>query len=93
MYVLIGCKHVVWKGSALAALHCGRPPESPVNYGSPPSIGELSLLRCDIQIVFGYCDVRDLYIMHILCISTFKDEKPLRFSYINCFNNEHNVQL
>ncbi|OXB65803.1 hypothetical protein ASZ78_016056 [Callipepla squamata] len=33
-----GCKHVVWKGSALAALHCGRPPESPVNYGSPPSI-------------------------------------------------------
>ncbi|KAI1241125.1 PH-interacting protein, partial [Lamprotornis superbus] len=33
------CKHVVWKGSALAALHCGRPPESPVNYGSPPSIG------------------------------------------------------
>lgn len=38
---LIGCKHVVWKGSALAALHCGRPPESPVNYGSPPSIGEL----------------------------------------------------
>uniref|UniRef100_A0A8C3LY76 Pleckstrin homology domain interacting protein n=1 Tax=Chrysolophus pictus TaxID=9089 RepID=A0A8C3LY76_CHRPC len=34
------CKHVVWKGSALAALHCGRPPESPVNYGSPPSIGK-----------------------------------------------------
>uniref|UniRef100_A0A452UNV9 PH-interacting protein n=1 Tax=Ursus maritimus TaxID=29073 RepID=A0A452UNV9_URSMA len=27
------CKHVVWKGSALAALHCGRPPESPINYG------------------------------------------------------------
>ncbi|XP_055980722.1 PH-interacting protein-like [Sorex fumeus] len=26
------CKHVVWKGSALAALHCGRPPESPINY-------------------------------------------------------------
>uniref|UniRef100_A0A8C8SKR5 Pleckstrin homology domain interacting protein n=1 Tax=Pelusios castaneus TaxID=367368 RepID=A0A8C8SKR5_9SAUR len=34
------CKHVVWKGSALAALHCGRPPESPINYGSPPSIGK-----------------------------------------------------
>uniref|UniRef100_A0A670Y8K7 PH-interacting protein n=1 Tax=Pseudonaja textilis TaxID=8673 RepID=A0A670Y8K7_PSETE len=31
------CKHVVWKGSALAALHCGRPPESPINYGSPPT--------------------------------------------------------
>uniref|UniRef100_A0A6Q2ZC19 Bromo domain-containing protein n=1 Tax=Esox lucius TaxID=8010 RepID=A0A6Q2ZC19_ESOLU len=30
------CKHVVWKGSALAALHCGRPPEPPVIYGSPP---------------------------------------------------------
>lgn len=48
VYVLIGCKHVVWKGSALAALHCGRPPESPVNYGSPPSIGELNLLCCDV---------------------------------------------
>ncbi|XP_028970269.2 PH-interacting protein isoform X4 [Esox lucius] len=34
------CKHVVWKGSALAALHCGRPPEPPVIYGSPPSIVE-----------------------------------------------------
>ncbi|XP_042188943.1 PH-interacting protein isoform X3 [Callorhinchus milii] len=32
------CKHVVWKGSALAALHRGRPPEPPINYGSPPSI-------------------------------------------------------
>uniref|UniRef100_A0A8C2B1J7 PH-interacting protein n=1 Tax=Cyprinus carpio TaxID=7962 RepID=A0A8C2B1J7_CYPCA len=34
------CKHVVWKGSALAALHCGRPPEPPVIYGSPPNIVE-----------------------------------------------------
>uniref|UniRef100_A0A8C7DKF7 Pleckstrin homology domain interacting protein n=1 Tax=Oncorhynchus kisutch TaxID=8019 RepID=A0A8C7DKF7_ONCKI len=34
------CKHVVWKGLALAALHCGRPPEPPVIYGSPPSIVE-----------------------------------------------------
>ncbi|XP_072264657.1 PH-interacting protein isoform X3 [Pyxicephalus adspersus] len=33
------CKHVLWKGSGLAALHCGRPPELPINYGSPPSIG------------------------------------------------------
>uniref|UniRef100_A0A3B3QSS9 Pleckstrin homology domain interacting protein n=1 Tax=Paramormyrops kingsleyae TaxID=1676925 RepID=A0A3B3QSS9_9TELE len=32
------CKHVVWKGSALAALHCGRPPEPPVIYGRPPNI-------------------------------------------------------
>ncbi|XP_028578654.2 PH-interacting protein isoform X4 [Podarcis muralis] len=39
------CKHVVWKGSALAALHCGRPPESPVNYGSPPSIAETLFSR------------------------------------------------
>uniref|UniRef100_A0AAY4C4D8 Bromo domain-containing protein n=1 Tax=Denticeps clupeoides TaxID=299321 RepID=A0AAY4C4D8_9TELE len=37
------CKHVVWKGSALAALHCGRPPEPPVIYGSPPSIGDRRL--------------------------------------------------
>ncbi|KAM3861557.1 LOW QUALITY PROTEIN: PH-interacting protein [Diretmus argenteus] len=34
------CKHVVWKGSALAALHCGRPPEPPIIYGSPPNIVE-----------------------------------------------------
>uniref|UniRef100_A0A7N8XXS2 PH-interacting protein n=1 Tax=Mastacembelus armatus TaxID=205130 RepID=A0A7N8XXS2_9TELE len=34
------CKHVVWKGSALAALHCGRPPEAPIIYGSPPNIGK-----------------------------------------------------
>ncbi|XP_055499376.1 bromodomain and WD repeat-containing protein 3-like [Leucoraja erinacea] len=27
------CKHVVWKGSAFAALHRGRPPEPPVSYG------------------------------------------------------------
>uniref|UniRef100_A0AAY4C4D3 Bromo domain-containing protein n=1 Tax=Denticeps clupeoides TaxID=299321 RepID=A0AAY4C4D3_9TELE len=39
------CKHVVWKGSALAALHCGRPPEPPVIYGSPPSIGESDCRR------------------------------------------------
>uniref|UniRef100_A0A4W4HQ49 PH-interacting protein n=1 Tax=Electrophorus electricus TaxID=8005 RepID=A0A4W4HQ49_ELEEL len=37
------CKHVVWKGSALAALHCGRPPEPPVIYGSPPNIGNRRL--------------------------------------------------
>ncbi|KAF4025057.1 hypothetical protein G4228_017141 [Cervus hanglu yarkandensis] len=40
-----GCKHVVWKGSALAALHCGRPPESPINYGSPPSIADTLFSR------------------------------------------------
>ncbi|XP_076874728.1 PH-interacting protein isoform X2 [Brachyhypopomus gauderio] len=39
------CKHVVWKGSALAALHCGRPPEPPVIYGSPPNIVETSYSR------------------------------------------------
>lgn len=38
-----GCKHVVWKGSALAALHCGRPPEPPIIYGSPPNIGKQTL--------------------------------------------------
>ncbi|OCT78331.1 PH-interacting protein isoform X2 [Xenopus laevis] len=39
------CKHVVWKGSALAALHCGRPPEPPINYGSPPSIANTFFAR------------------------------------------------
>uniref|UniRef100_A0A7N8XX94 PH-interacting protein n=1 Tax=Mastacembelus armatus TaxID=205130 RepID=A0A7N8XX94_9TELE len=41
----ICCKHVVWKGSALAALHCGRPPEAPIIYGSPPNIVETSYSR------------------------------------------------
>ncbi|XP_055500126.1 bromodomain and WD repeat-containing protein 3 isoform X1 [Leucoraja erinacea] len=31
------CKHVVWKGSAFAALHRGRPPEPPVSYGKCPN--------------------------------------------------------
>ncbi|XP_032721206.1 bromodomain and WD repeat-containing protein 1 isoform X1 [Lontra canadensis] len=35
------CRHTVWKGSAFAALHRGRPPEMPVNYGSPPSLVEI----------------------------------------------------
>ncbi|XP_063757767.1 PH-interacting protein isoform X3 [Eleginops maclovinus] len=39
------CKHVVWKGSALAALHCGRPPEPPIIYGSPPNIVETNFSR------------------------------------------------
>uniref|UniRef100_A0A3Q3ESG2 Pleckstrin homology domain interacting protein n=1 Tax=Labrus bergylta TaxID=56723 RepID=A0A3Q3ESG2_9LABR len=39
------CKHVVWKGSALAALHCGRPPEPPIIYGSPPNIVETGFGR------------------------------------------------
>ncbi|XP_066526500.1 PH-interacting protein isoform X2 [Hoplias malabaricus] len=39
------CKHVVWKGSALAALHCGRPPEPPVIFGSPPNIVETTYSR------------------------------------------------
>ncbi|XP_007943742.2 bromodomain and WD repeat-containing protein 1 [Orycteropus afer afer] len=35
------CRHTVWKGSAFAALHRGRPPEMPVNYGSPPNLVEV----------------------------------------------------
>ncbi|CAH6792596.1 bromodomain and WD repeat-containing protein 1 isoform X1 [Phodopus roborovskii] len=35
------CRQTVWKGSAFAALHRGRPPEMPVNYGSPPSLVEI----------------------------------------------------
>uniref|UniRef100_A0A663FEQ4 Bromodomain and WD repeat-containing protein 1 n=1 Tax=Aquila chrysaetos chrysaetos TaxID=223781 RepID=A0A663FEQ4_AQUCH len=30
-------RHTLWKGSAFAALHRGRPPELPVNYGKPPN--------------------------------------------------------
>uniref|UniRef100_A0A674I664 Bromodomain and WD repeat domain containing 3 n=1 Tax=Terrapene triunguis TaxID=2587831 RepID=A0A674I664_9SAUR len=32
------CRHTLWKGSAFAALHRGRPPELPVNYGKPPNV-------------------------------------------------------
>uniref|UniRef100_A0A8B9IHX9 Bromodomain and WD repeat domain containing 1 n=1 Tax=Anser cygnoides TaxID=8845 RepID=A0A8B9IHX9_ANSCY len=32
------CRNTVWKGSAFAALHRGRPPEVPVNYGTPPNL-------------------------------------------------------
>ncbi|XP_064008608.1 bromodomain and WD repeat-containing protein 1 [Pogoniulus pusillus] len=35
------CRNTVWKGSAFAALHRGRPPEFPVNYGSPPNLVEV----------------------------------------------------
>ncbi|XP_076975178.1 bromodomain and WD repeat-containing protein 1 isoform X2 [Tamandua tetradactyla] len=35
------CRHTVWKGSDFAALHRGRPPEIPVNYGSPPNLVEI----------------------------------------------------
>uniref|UniRef100_A0A8D2LS88 Bromodomain and WD repeat domain containing 3 n=1 Tax=Varanus komodoensis TaxID=61221 RepID=A0A8D2LS88_VARKO len=31
------CRHTSWKGSAFAALHRGRPPELPANYGKPPN--------------------------------------------------------
>lgn len=34
------CRNTVWKGSAFAALHRGRPPEIPVNYGAPPNLGK-----------------------------------------------------
>uniref|UniRef100_A0A4X2M7Y3 Bromodomain and WD repeat-containing protein 1 n=1 Tax=Vombatus ursinus TaxID=29139 RepID=A0A4X2M7Y3_VOMUR len=36
------CRNTVWKGSAFAALHRGRPPEMPVNYGSPPNLVEIN---------------------------------------------------
>uniref|UniRef100_A0A8C0VFX6 Bromodomain and WD repeat-containing protein 1 n=1 Tax=Cyanistes caeruleus TaxID=156563 RepID=A0A8C0VFX6_CYACU len=34
-------RNTVWKGSAFAALHRGRPPEMPVNYGTPPNLVEV----------------------------------------------------
>ncbi|XP_074852070.1 bromodomain and WD repeat-containing protein 1 isoform X2 [Carettochelys insculpta] len=36
------CRNTVWKGSALAALRRGRPPEIPVNYGIPPNRVEVN---------------------------------------------------
>ncbi|XP_072901029.1 bromodomain and WD repeat-containing protein 3-like isoform X6 [Hemitrygon akajei] len=34
-------KQVVWRGTAFASLHRGRPPEMPVCYGKPPSVVEI----------------------------------------------------
>ncbi|XP_015274333.1 PREDICTED: bromodomain and WD repeat-containing protein 3 [Gekko japonicus] len=39
------CRHTAWKGSAFAALHRGRPPELPVNYGKPPNVVNLICAR------------------------------------------------
>ncbi|XP_043363165.1 bromodomain and WD repeat-containing protein 1 isoform X2 [Dermochelys coriacea] len=36
------CRNTVWKGSSLAALRRGRPPEIPVNYGPPPNLVEVN---------------------------------------------------
>ncbi|XP_075768112.1 bromodomain and WD repeat-containing protein 1 isoform X2 [Pelodiscus sinensis] len=35
------CRNTVWKGSTLAALRRGRPPEIPVNYGTLPNLVEV----------------------------------------------------
>ena len=35
----LGCSHKVCSGSAVAALHRGRPPEPPVSDGNAPSVG------------------------------------------------------
>ncbi|XP_051877105.1 bromodomain and WD repeat-containing protein 3 isoform X3 [Pristis pectinata] len=39
------CKHVVWKGSAFAALHRGRPPEPPINYGKCPNVVNITTAK------------------------------------------------
>ncbi|XP_015744769.1 bromodomain and WD repeat-containing protein 1 isoform X2 [Python bivittatus] len=39
------CKHANWKGSGIAALHRGRPPEIPINCGRQPSLVELNYAK------------------------------------------------
>uniref|UniRef100_A0A803T7D8 Bromo domain-containing protein n=1 Tax=Anolis carolinensis TaxID=28377 RepID=A0A803T7D8_ANOCA len=39
------CRHTAWKGSTFAALHRGRPPELPVNYGKPPNVVNIICAR------------------------------------------------
>ncbi|KAM4663406.1 bromodomain and WD repeat-containing protein 3 [Discoglossus pictus] len=39
------CKHILWKGSAFAALHRGRPPELPVSYGKPLHVVNITFAR------------------------------------------------
>ncbi|KAF3816064.1 hypothetical protein GH733_016166 [Mirounga leonina] len=62
------CRHTVWKGSAFAALHRGRPPEMPVNYGSPPSleISDMAVNYENTMIAAGSCDK----IIRVWCLRT-----------------------
>ncbi|XP_058040935.1 bromodomain and WD repeat-containing protein 1 isoform X1 [Ahaetulla prasina] len=39
------CKYTNWKGSGIAALHRGRPPEIPINCGRKPSLVELNYAK------------------------------------------------
>uniref|UniRef100_A0A8D0DKY4 Bromodomain and WD repeat domain containing 3 n=1 Tax=Salvator merianae TaxID=96440 RepID=A0A8D0DKY4_SALMN len=39
------CRHTSWNGSAFAALHRGRPPEFPANYGKPPNVVNIICAR------------------------------------------------
>uniref|UniRef100_A0A6Q2YSU0 Bromo domain-containing protein n=1 Tax=Esox lucius TaxID=8010 RepID=A0A6Q2YSU0_ESOLU len=39
------CSHIEWSGTAVAALHRGRPPEPPVSFGKPPSIVSIMSAR------------------------------------------------
>ncbi|XP_053168906.1 bromodomain and WD repeat-containing protein 1 isoform X2 [Hemicordylus capensis] len=39
------CRNAVWKGSVIAALHRGRPPEMPVNCGRPPNLVEINYVK------------------------------------------------
>lgn len=39
-YTFVDCKYTNWKGSGIAALHRGRPPEIPINCGRKPSLGK-----------------------------------------------------
>ncbi|XP_061483645.1 bromodomain and WD repeat-containing protein 1 isoform X3 [Rhineura floridana] len=39
------CRNTVWKGSVIAALHRGRPPEMPVNCGKPPNLVEVNYAK------------------------------------------------
>ncbi|XP_073919378.1 bromodomain and WD repeat-containing protein 3 isoform X4 [Castor canadensis] len=39
------CKSTLWKGSAFAALHRGRPPELPANYVKPPNVVNITSAR------------------------------------------------
>ncbi|KAM8965156.1 bromodomain and WD repeat-containing protein 3 isoform 7-T7 [Sarcophilus harrisii] len=39
------CKSALWKGSAFAALHCGRPPELPADYTRAPNVVTITSAR------------------------------------------------
>ncbi|KAM3836751.1 bromodomain and WD repeat-containing protein 1 isoform 2-T2 [Vipera latastei] len=59
------CKYTNWKGSGIAALHRGRPPEIPINCGRKPSLVELNYAKQLIGCTRFSCSFPENMYQHI----------------------------